>query len=359
MATTTEEQFNNLLAQYREGTPDGSASSARGTGDFNTHSAAPNAMAISQALGLDPAVGQMAVSGLGSLLGPAGMALGALNTVGNVVNTNANTAMLNGLGTSPSALQSLGGAMGRNPLAGNYTGALSMAMGDRMPGFQGIEIAQAPGDYGAGYADPGNTAVGGVMAGYGPGDVTSENLGAPAGYEGGGGGGQSSGSDNGNQANDNSGGADPGGAASEAGFAHGGLVEGNRLARSGRTFTGLVHGSTPGQADDRSVTLARGSYVAPAQAVAAVGQGNTMAGAKALDAGAKAPTSADPVRADVSDGEFVIDPARVLAIGGGDMKVGASRLDHLFALIRQHGIEGMIPDGKPFVLENLFVRKSA
>lgn len=358
MTTSTEDQFNRLLSYYREGAPAPSTNPARG--DFNTHSAAPNAMAISQALGIDPNVGQAAVSGLGGLLGPAGMALGALNTVGNMVNANANTEMLNSLGASPSALQSLGAAMGRNALAGNYSGALDMAIGDRMPGFQGIEIAQAPGDYGAGYADPGDTAVGGVMAGYGPGDVTSETLGAPSGY---GGGGNASGgyggSDNGNSANDNSGGADPGGAASEAGFAHGGLVGGNRLAQGGHPFTGLVHGSTPGQSDERSLLLPRGSYVAPAPAVAAVGQGNTMAGARALDNGAKPAANAAPVRVDVSDGEFVIDPARVLAIGGGDMKVGASRLDHLFALIRQHGIEGMIPDGKPFVLENLFVRKSA
>lgn len=356
MATSTEDQFNRLLSYYREGAPDPSTNPGRG--DFNTHSAAPNAMAISQALGIDPSVGQAAVSGLGGLLGPAGMALGALNTVGNMINANANTEMLNSLGASPSALQSLGAAMGRNALAGNYSGALDMAIGDRMPGFQGIEIAQAPGDYGAGYADPGNTAVGGVMAGYGPGDVTSETLGAPSGYGGGIEGGGSQGGGNGDMGG-NPEGNPSGGPSGDTGFAHGGLVGGNRLAQGARAFTGLVHGSTPGQSDERSLLLPRGSYVASAPAVAAVGQGNTMAGARALDNGAKPAANAAPVRVDVSDGEFVIDPARVLAIGGGDMKVGASRLDHLFALIRQHGIEGMIPDGKPFVLENLFVRKSA
>ncbi|HXT81372.1 MAG TPA: hypothetical protein VN702_17540 [Acetobacteraceae bacterium] len=355
MATTTEQQMNALLDYYGGGLNGGpNAPSSTSTGDFSTHSAAPNEMAIAQALGIDPTAASIGMTGLTSMMGPVGTALGVANSIGNAVNTSSNTNMLGSLGTSPSAMQSLGGAFGMNALAGNYTGALNMALGDKMSGFQGMEIGQAPGDYGPGFAGSPTASPADVMAGYGPGAVSSSDLGAPSGGGGNGGGG----SDNGNGANDNSGGADPGGAASEAGFARGGLVMGNRLAQ-GTPRTGLIQGAAPGQADSRQMTVPRGAYVAPAAAVAAVGQGNTSAGAKALDNGAKTASGADPVQANVSDGEFVIDPARVMAIGGGDMKLGAARLDHLFSIIRQHGIDGMIPEGRPFVLENLFVRKSA
>ena len=67
---------------------------------------------------------------------------------------------------------------------------------------------------------------------------------------------------------------------SRAGFAHGGPMLGG-ASRQGAL--GLLAGGSAGQADEINARLSDGEYVMDADVVAALGDGNTMAGAKKLD----------------------------------------------------------------------------
>lgn len=128
---------------------------------------------------------------------------------------------------------------------------------------------------------------------------------------------------------------------------------------------GLLHSSVPGRTDKIGVNIRSGSYVIPADVVAGHGQGNTLAGAAALDKlfksgpygisapntiktyGNKAPSApkikplkptfitphkskggaANHVPVMAAGGEYVISPESVAAIGGGDPQKGFKILD--------------------------------
>jgi hypothetical protein len=105
------------------------------------------------------------------------------------------------------------------------------------------------------------------------------------------------------------------------------------------------------------------SYVIPADIVSGLGQGNTMAGGRILDAmlkqGPYGSAAAKPVAghgvgipkppghfADggqtqdgvpiiTAGGEFLVDPETVAAMGGGDPKKGHEILDRMVATIRK------------------------
>lgn len=127
-----------------------------------------------------------------------------------------------------------------------------------------------------------------------------------------------------------------------------------------RASGGFLHGSDPGRADTITTSAPGGSYVVPADVVAGIGQGNSLAGAKVIQemlergpygipmprgragnnipspphpraeyqAGGSIPIFAkgggnrqeSPVK--LSDGEFVIPPAHVVNWGGGNLKRG-------------------------------------
>lgn len=131
-----------------------------------------------------------------------------------------------------------------------------------------------------------------------------------------------------------------------------------REASQNTRGSGFLAGATPGRADALHTTAAAGSYVVPADVVAGLGEGNSMAGARVMDemlrtgpGGVPMPqgrgrsTMPRPPPAPgprtfearggqvgntpvaLSHGEYVISPDDVLRIGGGDLKRGHRVLD--------------------------------
>jgi len=110
-------------------------------------------------------------------------------------------------------------------------------------------------------------------------------------------------------------------------------------------ITGLTgyyaQGEGTGQSDDIPAMLHDGDYVIDADAVAALGDGSSKAGAQALSQfQSKVPhkmsTGGQAVPAKIADGEYVFPEAFVTAIGGGDNKQGAKMLDAMREELRAH-----------------------
>ena len=133
--------------------------------------------------------------------------------------------------------------------------------------------------------------------------------------------------------------------------------------------TGPLIGATPGRADKLPMQVPNGSHVLPADTVAALGDGNTLAGHHVLTTmfphssgagtfsasgstkighpmghrGIKFGSFADggrpeheQVDVNVSHGEFIIHPKDVLRIGKGDIKKGHDILDKFILHVRKH-----------------------
>jgi len=153
--------------------------------------------------------------------------------------------------------------------------------------------------------------------------------------------------------------------------ASGGGVDMSFAARQGAKGlerSGLIRSPVAGRNDQLPMSVKGGSYVVPAAAVSAIGQGNTMSGAAALNklfgtapGGAamprprgmkmgapamKMPTAGmmrgrrgfsdgglvdDPEASGVdivtAGGEYLVEPEIVMQIGGGDLKTGHDILD--------------------------------
>lgn len=152
-----------------------------------------------------------------------------------------------------------------------------------------------------------------------------------------------------------------------SGFADGGSIPfGVRESAKSLSKAGLVNSASAGRADKVPGSVRAGSYVMPADVVSAMGQGNTMAGARALNSlmgmspyganAARAPrgrgmtakkmkrfadgghTDQD-VEVNVSGGEFIFPPEAVEAIGGGDIDHGHEILDALAMQVRQKNVD--------------------
>jgi hypothetical protein len=99
----------------------------------------------------------------------------------------------------------------------------------------------------------------------------------------------------------------------------------------GGVVVGPVMGVSPGRADDKRVDVPGGSFVIPADCVAALGDGNTLAGHKKLErvfGPATSPRSiggAVPIM--ISDGEYVLTPQQVTEFGRGNHAQGCLALD--------------------------------
>ena len=109
----------------------------------------------------------------------------------------------------------------------------------------------------------------------------------------------------------------------------------------------MISGPTPGRADRVEMHVANGSFVVPADIPAALGQGNSQAGAEILSGMFKTRQprqyaeggGVDDVPIQASDGEFLVDPETVAEIGHGDMKAG-HRVLHAFVLkVRREHIQ--------------------
>jgi hypothetical protein len=106
-----------------------------------------------------------------------------------------------------------------------------------------------------------------------------------------------------------------------------------------------VVGETGGREDKLPVDVPSGSFVIPSDIVSALGQGNSLAGCKALDKTFGADNrqhranggQAVPIL--ISDGEYVVAPEAVAKIGHGDMDLGHKTLDALVGTIRQQHIK--------------------
>lgn len=128
--------------------------------------------------------------------------------------------------------------------------------------------------------------------------------------------------------------------------------------------TGFLHGSTPGRADQILTTAPAGSHVIPADVVAGLGEGNSLAGARVMDQiirsgpggipmprggarpnlprppaafhqsrGGETPRDQTPVA--LSHGEFIVPPEHVERWGNGDAKVGHKIFDHFIMEMRK------------------------
>ena len=116
--------------------------------------------------------------------------------------------------------------------------------------------------------------------------------------------------------------------------------------RRGSHPGGMIKGPTPGRADRVPMNVQSGSFVVPADIPAALGQGNSQAGADILarmfqtirprryaEGGGVEAEDGEGVPIQASDGEFLIDPETVAEIGNGDIKAG-HRVLHKFSVAK-------------------------
>jgi len=120
-----------------------------------------------------------------------------------------------------------------------------------------------------------------------------------------------------------------------------------------KLHTGPIHSPVAGRTDHLPMHVPAGSYVIPADVVSGFGEGNTMAGFKALNrtfgrhggkphfaaGGAAEDGEAVPIVA--AGGEYVIHPHAIKIIGGGDMKAGHAELDKFVVLGRNKIVKTM------------------
>lgn len=137
----------------------------------------------------------------------------------------------------------------------------------------------------------------------------------------------------------------------DAGKAHGGGVGhalglARKYAAGGRVLTGAIVGKTGGREDALPVDVPEGAFVVPADVVAALGSGNTLAGMHKLEKTfgksnrpARSSGGAVPIR--ISDGEFVVAPEHVANLGQGDMNAGHRTLDALVMKLRNQNIKAL------------------
>lgn len=98
---------------------------------------------------------------------------------------------------------------------------------------------------------------------------------------------------------------------------------------------GLIEGFGGGQDDDTMAELPENSYIIDATTVSNIGDGNSMAGAKKLDAF-------------ISNGEYYVSPDKVAKLGNGSHKVGTSILNKMIKGVQKHktGKVGIPPKAK-------------
>lgn len=117
----------------------------------------------------------------------------------------------------------------------------------------------------------------------------------------------------------------------------GGLIEHllNHEVR-GQYPSGLIEGVGGGQDDDVRTYLPEDSYIIDASTVADLGDGNTHAGARKIDAL-------------VSNGEYFVSPDKVRKLGGGNSEHGSALLNKLVKNVRRHkgGSIKLPPKSKP------------
>ena len=103
-----------------------------------------------------------------------------------------------------------------------------------------------------------------------------------------------------------------------------------------KLHVGPIHSPVAGRTDHLPMHVPSGSYVLPADIVSSLGEGNTMAGFRAVKLMfKKAPYNAlatgghvgNPVPIVAAGGEYVLSPDEVIWAGGGDLDAGHRELD--------------------------------
>jgi len=103
-----------------------------------------------------------------------------------------------------------------------------------------------------------------------------------------------------------------------------------------KLHVGPIHSPVAGRTDHLPMHVPSGAYVIPADIVSSLGEGNTMAGFRAVkimfkNAGGAAITGAeqegDPVAIVAAGGEYVLSPEEVMWAGNGDIDRGHAALD--------------------------------
>lgn len=130
--------------------------------------------------------------------------------------------------------------------------------------------------------------------------------------------------------------------------------------------SGFLHSTGGGRADTLPRAVGAESHVLPADVVAGLGDGNSLAGAKVMNdilstgpfgtklpvrgAASHLPKAPAPlhlasgghvakVPVQLSGGEFVLSPEQVAAWGGGDLKSGHAAIDRFILAVRKHMIK--------------------
>lgn len=187
---------------------------------------------------------------------------------------------------------------------------------------------------------------------------------------------------------------------SEAGMRYGGAItRARKLAAGGAApappfyarsaarsleRAGMIHSPVAGRTDMLPSNVRSGAYVVPADTVSGIGQGNSMAGANALnklfsmgpfgsalpkvrapggmkmptggmmkgrrgfaDGGAPEDVAGQPTDVVLAGGEFVVPPDKVAEIGGGDLNRGHDILDGMVSHIRKTTIKTLRKLPKP------------
>jgi hypothetical protein len=115
-----------------------------------------------------------------------------------------------------------------------------------------------------------------------------------------------------------------------------------------KVHVGPIHSPVAGRTDHLPMHVPSGAYVIPADIVSSLGEGNTMAGFRAVKtmfanapAGAFAEGGAvgEPVAIVAAGGEYVLTPDEVMWAGNGDMDAGHRALDEWIKSTRAETIQ--------------------
>jgi len=109
----------------------------------------------------------------------------------------------------------------------------------------------------------------------------------------------------------------------------------------GKSHVGPIISTVKGRHDEHPIDVPSESFVLPADVVSALGEGNTLAGMKAVEKrfGRSAPSLAKGVPIIAAGGEVVLTPEQVAREGGGDIKKGHERLRQFVVDVRKKHIK--------------------
>jgi hypothetical protein len=126
--------------------------------------------------------------------------------------------------------------------------------------------------------------------------------------------------------------------------AEGGMMPKAKPAQASTTHLGPIHSPVAGRTDHLPMHVPSGSYVIPADIVSSLGEGNTMAGFRAVkmmfrDAPqgnfAQGGNVGEPVPIVAAGGEYVLSPDDVIWAGRGDLDAGHRALDNWIRATRK------------------------